>query len=92
MKKMSIGSVIIIVFLLGCASSSIVSQLLVPPVKANSNPTRWEYTCAIIPDWYSKNEEKKQTAMAKINEFGSQGWEMTETPDIHSFCFKRPLP
>jgi len=58
---------IAIVFLIGCATGGVASQLVVPPARAGTNPTRWEYLC-------SMQEEGNMTA--ELNHEGAQGWEL----------------
>lgn len=85
-----------LVFVIGCAAGGVVSQLAVPPVRAGTNPTRWEYSCT-----YAK-EKIDET----LNASGAQGWELVSafphhlehqmnsdlTARDYGFCFKRALP
>jgi hypothetical protein len=81
------------VFLIGCAVGGISSQLVVPQVRAGTNPTRWEYHCV----------EGSEEIVAHSNKMGAQGWEMTAGAGAGSgagigserefiWCFKRALP
>ncbi len=87
-----------IMFIIGCATGGVASQLVVPPVRAGTNPTRWEYFCA---------GTKPDTMAQDLNKLGSQGWELATsfvshydalpqsgplTADFFGFCFKRALP
>jgi hypothetical protein len=61
----------------------------VPPVRAGSNPTRWEYYCI----------EGTDKLNARSDELGAQGWEMTAAAAVpvhidtyFVWCFKRPRP
>src|SRR5690348_6309430 len=40
------NGIIAIVFIVGCATGGVAAQLVVPPVRAGTSPTRWEYQCA----------------------------------------------
>jgi len=77
------------VFLIGCAVGGMSSQFVVPPVRAGTNPTRWEYTCIENLDKFLERSDK----------LGAQGWEMVtatvvpgRTDFYYMWCFKRPLP
>lgn len=35
--------IIAIVFVVGCATGGVAAQLVVPPVRAGTSPTQWEY-------------------------------------------------
>jgi len=89
-----------IVFIIGCATGGVASQLVVPPVRAGTAPTRWEYLC---------NEATFATMRqlrAALNEAGDVGWEAVSVMPMHqdhsfngdlevdaiSFCAKRALP
>jgi hypothetical protein len=85
-------------FIVGCVTSQVVAPLLVPPVRAGTNPTGWEYLCAEV------HEAKDLQQWA--NAAGAQGWELAAaagggwgpggglTGDGVAFmwCFKRPRP
>jgi len=62
-RAMALG----IVFVIGCAVGGISSQLVVPPVRAGTNPTRWEYYCI----------EGMEKLVERSDKLGAQGWEMT---------------
>ena len=77
MKSSSLG----LVFILGCATGGVASQLVVPPARAETPPTRWEYLCG-----------KGDVTTSKFNEAGAQGWELVAVariPGDSTFCFKR---
>ncbi len=67
------------VFFLGCAAE----RLVIPPARAGTSPTRWEYLC--------KEPELDSTINRMANEFGAEGWELAVV-DRTIWCFKRPLP
>jgi hypothetical protein len=84
------------VFLIGCAVGGISSQFVAPPVRAGTNPTRWEYYCL----------EHRDKAIERMDKLGAEGWELTTgttaifpqavdptNPDnyYYMWCFKRPL-
>ena len=84
------------IFLIGCATGGVASRFVTPPVRADTNPTRWEYTCVKIGSKFS-------TAMT---EMGAQGWELVSVSPVYldhkwdnsleaetfMFCSKRALP
>lgn len=94
---------IAVIFLVGCATGSVASQLVIPPIRAGTQPQRWEYLCA-----QSSPETGKLSAA--LNNAGSAGWELVSTAAAHMdnegvlgragglqadsyvFCFKRALP
>jgi hypothetical protein len=83
-----------IVFVIGCATGGVAAQLVVPPVRAGTSPTRWEYKCVFV---------KAETVDldATLNKLGAEGWELA-TMERHSngtfiahdytLCTKRALP
>ena len=83
--------IIAIVFVVGCATSGVAAQLVVPPVCAGAVPTRWEYKCAeagFIADG---------TLAANLNKLGAEGWELASMESLgfnrlHVACAKRALP
>jgi hypothetical protein len=87
------------VFVIGCMAGGAASQLAVPPVRAGTAPTKWEYFCG----------QADSDVTAKMNTPGQQGWELVSVfpakqthlagmgeRDIgvstYGFCFKRALP
>jgi hypothetical protein len=71
-----------VAFLAGC----VASPLLVPPVRADTDPRRWEYACK------TAGNDREATEVA--NKFGAAGWEIAAgAPDGQNalFCFKRPV-
>lgn len=85
MKGFALGLSLSIAFILGCVSAPLVS----PSVSAQQEPlreglTRWEYTCFDNPTGGPN--------VQRLNELGSQGWEMTPSRGRGAeFCFKRPI-
>ena len=76
-----------VVFLIGCAVGGVSSQFVAPPVRAGTNPPRWEYYCI----------EGLEKVIERSDKLGAEGWEMvtaTAVPGSASFyymwCFKRP--
>jgi len=63
---------------IGCAAAPFV----VPPVRAGTNPQKWEYMC--------DQETDEDVLVEKANKAGAQGWEMTISNGA-LFCYKRPL-
>jgi hypothetical protein len=83
---------VVLVFLLGCATGGVSSQIAVPRVSAQepaSGRPRWEHTCRTHGDM-------GPTALA--NQLGADGWELvairSRSPrtdaDDDIYCFKRP--
>ena len=89
-----------VLFIIGCATGGVASQLVVPPARAGTNPTRWEYFC-------SSAEAGKINE--GLNKMGAEGWELVNgfvsrfdgqvgggvnsyAGDAYAFCFKRALP
>jgi hypothetical protein len=68
-----------IAFALGCVTEA----LIVPPVRAGTNPARWEYTCL--------TGSSVEGAIHDSNRLGAQGWELA-THSGNLLCFKRVLP
>lgn len=56
MSKNSLALSLLFAFVLGCAAA----QLVVPRVRAGTNPTRWEYACT--PD------------VREFKKLGAEGW------------------
>ena len=100
MRSSMIGAAIFFAFILGCATSAVVSsRLSVPPAHAGTNPQQWEYVCASV---YGSKPLQKWA-----NQLGQQGWELAGAAgglsargsglagrDTASYvwCFKRALP
>jgi hypothetical protein len=90
-RAMKHHGIIAIVFVIGCATGGVAAQLVVPPVRAGTSPTRWEYQCAeagFIADG---------TLTAKLNQLGAEGWELASMESVgfnkmHVACAKRALP
>ena len=87
---------IALVFVIGCATGGVASKLVVPPARAGTNPTRWEYLCA----------ENSMLLSSDMTRSGAEGWELVSAVPVHQdretgntlradgfvYCFKRPLP
>jgi len=76
------------IFVVGCVTGSVASQLVVPPVRAGTQPVRSEYLCGSA-------EYGRLTAT--LNQLGAQGWELVTASHVpglgtSSFCAKRALP
>ncbi len=88
-----------IIFIIGCATGGVASQFTVPPVRAGTSPTRWEYLCTAA---------SRETVGKHLKPIGQEGWEMvsamvqgfetmkgfgeTSQALAYTFCFKRALP
>jgi hypothetical protein len=72
------SGVIGIVFVLGCATGGVASQFVIPPVRAGTAPTRWEYHCLRV--------DGGGRVTATLNKMGAEGWELAGVaPAHHSF-------
>jgi hypothetical protein len=91
--------VVAIVFILGCATGGVASQVVIPPVRAGTAPTRWEYYCLRV--------EGGGGVTSTLNKMGTEGWELVGVAPAHHsaasafsgsevnmymFCAKRALP
>jgi len=86
-----------VVFIIGCAAGGVASHLTtIPPARAGTNPTRWEYLC----------QENNKALTSALNQAGREGWELVSMVPTHQstaaysrdaqtdmmvMCFKRPL-
>jgi hypothetical protein len=76
-------SLALVAFVFGCVTEALV----VPPVRANTTATRWEFKC--IHDHFDPEED------GVANRLGAQGWELVGANggnNVPYWCFKRPLP
>lgn len=89
-KKLSVGLGFVVAFLAGCLARE---TFIVPPARAGTSPTRWEYECM----------EETENVAANADKYGAKGWELAAAAGAgwgsgiaagHSmkWCFKRPLP
>ena len=96
-RRMKQSRVIGIVFILGCATGGVASQIVIPPVRADTAPTRWEYYCLRV--------EGGGGVTSTLNKMGAEGWELagvapahqssaygSTAVDMYMFCAKRALP
>jgi hypothetical protein len=87
------NGIIALVFIFGCATGGIAAQLVVPPVRAGTAPTRWEYQCAIA-------DSEDNGVVSALNKLGAEGWELVSTAPHaaggyvrhYMLCAKRALP
>lgn len=84
-----------VIFVLGCATGGAASQLMIPPVHAQSSAPRWEYLCL----------EGSQVTSAAMTKAGAAGWDLVSMVSTHQdlesgvtyesnnlvACYKRPL-
>jgi hypothetical protein len=85
------------VFIVGCATGGVAAQLVVPPARAGSTPTRWEYQCAF-------EDADAARVTTTLNKLGAEGWELVglmqapipgwHAKDAYAYtvCTKRALP
>jgi hypothetical protein len=85
-----------LIFVIGCIAGGAASQMVVPPARAGTAPTRWEYLCS----------QSTHSPVDALNKAGEQGWELvTLFPSTYDkkiggnletgtfgYCFKRALP
>jgi hypothetical protein len=92
------NGIIAIVFIVGCATGGVAAQLVVPPVRAGTAPTRWEYQCVEV-------EGADGTGVTPtLNKLGAEGWELVSMApqerigmgyggtQSYMLCAKRALP
>ncbi|MBI5512043.1 MAG: hypothetical protein HY903_25070 [Deltaproteobacteria bacterium] len=81
-------------FLLGCSVSVafvaglLASDRLIPPAKAATTTSKWEYLCEpkMPKPWKEEGE-------AVLRDLGAEGWELVlqmQNPNMDVWCFKRP--
>ena len=87
------NGIIALVFVVGCATGGVAAQLVVPPVRAGTSPTRWEYKCA------HAEFDADGGVTAKLNKLGAEGWELVSMAPhgaayvtAYTLCTKRALP
>ena len=81
MRNLILGLSLSVAFIVGC----LARPLIVPPVRAGTNPQKWEYKC------FTENDP--EDAEKKANLVGRHGWEMAATMSYRTvWCFKRRLP
>jgi hypothetical protein len=86
MRRFLPGLSLSIAFVAGCVAAQL-SQLVIPPARANHPVPRWEYHCVKGLG----GDERENTAV--LSSIGAQGWELvTILPGGFSLmaCFKRP--
>lgn len=86
-----------IVFVVGCMTGGVASQMVIPKARAGTTPPRWDYFC---------KEAEDSVPLAEMNKSGAEGWELVSVSTAkfeHKFnndyeaattvyCFKRPAP
>ena len=86
MKRLVLALSLTIAFLVGCLTATVATKFVVPPIKAGTNPQKWEYHCFYLDDVGKKgnqNEYKTVETFAiddfneYMNKLGSEGWEQT---------------
>ena len=86
MKRLSFAVVSVSLLLIGCLAGTAVSSLVVPAVRAGTNPQLWEYKCF--------SEHRLAAIEYNANVLGRAGFEMAGAAgDMNGekWCFKRPL-
>jgi hypothetical protein len=86
MKKMFVISAFLLGLAVGCVTATVSQNLVIPPVRAGTNPVRWEYICNEI------NSPSLASINSALNEAGLEGWEFFDQLGNHNLlCYKRPL-
>jgi hypothetical protein len=85
-SRVSAVAVAFVAFVLGCVAESLVGVRFASPVRAGTQPSRWEYECF-----------DSHNPIEKANVVGASGWELVLAmrgggPDGDRWCFKRALP
>ncbi len=83
MRNLILGLALSVAFIVGC----LVRSLVVPPVRAGTNPPKWEYKCF--------RENGAADIEKKSNRLGAAGFELVGAAGAHYhpyWCFKRRLP
>lgn len=91
MRRLWIMSVLALGVGIGCVAATVAQNFIVPPVRAGTDPVRWEYTCFKGYVWGSGPLDPDDV-LEKANPLGQQGWEMVSGDGAGAYCFKRPLP
>lgn len=87
---------IAIIFVIGCATGGVTSQLVIPTARAGTTPTHWEHFCGRVGTG---------SLTTHLNAAGAEGWELvsiaparqetsfgnTTVAEI-TFCAKRAAP
>jgi hypothetical protein len=81
MRNLILGLSLSVAFIVGC----LVRPLVIPPVKARTNPPKWEYFCVDTSTFVDKKE------LASFNKAGAAGRDPIGGSD-GNWCFKRRLP
>lgn len=85
MKRFGMAALLLVVFIIGCATAVVTQSFIVPPIRANTNPQKWEYYCADLRVYKTAHE-----VGLKLNQYGKEGWELATT-QTSRYCLKRPL-
>ena len=88
MRRMWIASVLMFGVGIGCIAATVAQNFVVPPVRAGTNPTKWEATCIEVKGMSVAAAVRDVTA--KATQLGSEGWELAIATG-NAICFKRPL-
>jgi hypothetical protein len=71
---------IAIIFLVGCATGGVASQLVVPPARAGTAPTRWEHFCRRAS---AASLTGVDSFTEKLDDAGARGWELVSVTPAH---------
>jgi hypothetical protein len=89
------NGLVAIVFVVGCATSGVAAQLVVPPVRGGTAPMRWEYYCALA-------DASAAEVTVALNRLGAAGFELVSMAQkasssgygstAYTLCTRRALP
>ena len=86
MKRTIAVSLFLLGLAIGCVTATVSQNVVVPKVRAGTNPTRWEYQCNQI------SAPSIQDINNALNAMGDQGWEFfSQLSNSNLLCYKRPL-
>lgn len=80
-----------LIFLLGCATGGVASQLAVPASRAGAPASRAEYLC-------TESSPTTSSLTAHLNQVSAQGWDLVSSSPVNVpggtttsfvFCFRR---
>ncbi len=99
MGKLNQIGIMALVFTAGCFTASVVKQISVPALHANSTAMKWEQTCVSSQQVGARGgvlgDQEAKGWDDVVKEWGAQGWELIDTVTSHSMiraaCFKRSM-
>lgn len=92
MKRLVIGLLLTIAFLVGCLVATVASKSVIPEVKAGSESQKWEYQCKNLSE-----DAPNSKIDDELKQVGMQGWELVSATYVMrgnsfiKYCLKRQL-